>query len=77
MRPHEMFGVVLRVFGIWFLYRGIEYVAVTLLKMADGAVFSPSALTEDKVFAAFYLVLGMIVLGFASHIVHLVYPGER
>ena len=62
MRPHELFGVVLRVFGIWFLYRGIEYVAVTLLKAADGSISSPYTLTEDKVFAAFYLALGMIGL---------------
>ena len=77
MRPHEMFGVVLRGFGVWFLYRGIDYVAVTLLKTAEGSISSPSTLTEDKMFAAFYLALGMIVLGFASHIVHLVYPGDR
>jgi len=77
MRPHEMFGVVLRGFGVWFLYRGIEYVAVTLLKTAEGSISSPYTLTEEKILAAFYLALGMIVLGFASHIVRLVYPGER
>ena len=77
MRPHEMFGVVLRGFGVWFLFRGIEYVTVTLLKTVDGSISSPSTLTEDKVFAALYLALGLIVLGFASYIVHLVYPGER
>ena len=77
MRPHEMFGVVLRGFGIWFLYRGIEYVAVTLLKTAEASISSPYTLTDEKILAAFYLALGMIVLGFASHIVRLVYPGER
>lgn len=77
MRPHEMFGVVLRGFGVWFLYRGIDYAVMTLLKTAEGSISSPITLTEEKVFAGFYLALGMIVLGLASHIVHLVYPGER
>jgi hypothetical protein len=77
MRPHEMFGVVLRGFGVWFLYRGIDFVAMTLLKTTEGSISSPYTLIEEKVLAAFYLALGMIVLGFASHIIHLIYPGER
>lgn len=77
MRPHEMFGVVLRGFGVWFLFRGIEYAALTLVKTVEGSFPAPSTLTEDKVFAVLYLALGMIVLGFASQIVRLVYPSER
>jgi len=76
MRPHELFGVVLRGFGVWFLYRCLDYVVGTLLKAAYGSFFPSSTLTEEKVFAAFYLALGVIVLGFASRITRLIYPGS-
>ena len=73
MRPRELFGVVLRVLGIWFLTRGAYYTFFTVLKSAGVPTSSEVPVTEDKLIAAFYFVIGLIILILGDHIVRLIY----
>jgi hypothetical protein len=72
MQPRDLFGVALRVLGIWFLseagYRGVYL----LLKLLDR--FSNNVpTTADKLLVGFYLLLALVLLTGANGIVRLCY----
>lgn len=76
MQSRDLFGVALRVMGVWFLYQA-AYGAVFLAMQLSQIVNSYGAQgTEGKILIAFHLLVALILLAFAEKIVGLVY-GSR
>lgn len=73
MGARDLFGVALRILGVWFLSQA-GYNLVLLTGKLQG--FWPTSTTEPglyKVFIAFYLVAAFILLVLADQIVKMVY----
>jgi hypothetical protein len=76
MQTRDLFGVALRVLGVWFLCQAGSYAVLTVLKLAGGLMTSvPTA--EDKIFCGFYLLLAFVLLAGTEKIVNLFYGACR
>lgn len=77
MRARDLFGVGLRLMGVWFLYNA-SYAGFYLgMKQANLPLNSQVSMTQDKLLVAFYLTLGFILLVLANKIVALCYGPDR
>jgi hypothetical protein len=77
MRPRDLFGVALRVLGVWFVYMS-AYVGLYLaMKESAMAINSQVSTTQDKLLIGFYLALAFILLVLPNHIVALCYGPEN
>lgn len=78
MEPRDLFGVGVRLTGVYFLsqvvYWGFWAVAKTETKDVIGNPNIPAS--EDAAYALVYLVIGFLLIALADHIVLLVY-GRR
>jgi hypothetical protein len=73
MRSHDYFGVALRVFGIWFLYKAGYDIVFLGVKLAGLVPNSLTSTSEYKWFIAYYLAAALIAFVYTDHIVKLIY----
>jgi len=79
MRPRDLFGVGIRLIGLYFLsqafYWGFWLIAKT---QTHGALGNPKiSAGEDAAYALLYLVLGLLLMVLADHIVLICYGPQR
>ena len=72
MRPRDLFGVGLRVLGIWFL-SDAGYRSVFLLMKLQARYSNDVPATADKLLIGFYLLLALVLLAGANSIIKLCY----
>jgi hypothetical protein len=77
MRPRDLFGVALRVLGVWFLYDACYAGLYLVMKEADMQLNSQVSVTQDKLLVGFYLALAFVLLVLANRIVALCYGPDR
>jgi hypothetical protein len=77
MRPRDLFGVALRVLGVWFLYNACYAGLYLGMKEAAMPLNSAVSVTQDKLLVGFYGVLAFVLLVLADHIVKLCYGPAR
>ena len=78
MQGRELFGVALRVLGIWFLYSAGN--ALLNLLLRTGTVISSTAnqMTVDRLYVAYYLLLAIFLIRFADPITKAIYrPADK
>jgi hypothetical protein len=73
MNPREMFGVGLRLMGVWFVYMGACAALYLVMKEAALPLASQVSATQDKLLVGFYLALAFILLVLPVRIVALCY----
>jgi hypothetical protein len=80
MKPSDLYGVVIRVFGLYILLRGLWRVWWAALLQTGAAKSDPmatDAVINDYLFeGAAWFMLGMILMRCASWIVAFSYPKE-
>jgi hypothetical protein len=76
MQPRDLFGVALRMLGIWFLsdagYRGVYLILKIQAKLS-----SEVPATADKLLIGFYVLMALILLAGANGIVRLCYGPDK
>lgn len=77
MRARDLFGVGLRLMGVWFLYNACYAGLYLGMKQVDLPLNSQVSMTQDKLLVAFYLALGFVLLVLANRIVALCYGPEK
>ena len=77
MRPRDLFGVALRVLGVWFVTMAAYAALYLVMKESTMAINSQVSATQDKLLVGFYLALAFILLVLPNHIVALCYGPER
>jgi hypothetical protein len=78
MQGRELFGVALRVFGVWFLIQAGVDTVFLLLRTNDVLNGLRSQVTQDKLFIGYYILLAIILIGLADPVVRLVYgPSDK
>ena len=77
MQPRDIFGVALRVLGVWFLYDACYAGLYLAMKQADLPLNSQVSMTQDKLLVGFYLALAFVLLVLANRIVALCYGPEK
>lgn len=77
MRPRDLFGVALRVLGVWFAYMAAYAALYVAMKESGMAINSQISATQDKLLVGFYLALAFILLVLPNHIVALCYGPEK
>jgi hypothetical protein len=73
MRPRDLFGVAVRVIGVWWLTQGCYWGYWAYWKHATDLVNGGIPPAADFGACIGYLIAGMILLVFADHIVRIVY----
>jgi hypothetical protein len=77
MNPRDLFGVALRVLGVWFLYDA-AYAGLYLgMKEASMPLNSAVSPTQDKLLVGFYLAAAFILLILTERIVALAYGPDK
>ncbi|HEX4027929.1 MAG TPA: hypothetical protein VHX18_09930 [Rhizomicrobium sp.] len=77
MRPRDLFGVALRVLGVWFVYNACYAGFFLGMKEANLPLNSQVSMTQDKLLVGFYLALAFVLLALADRIVALCYGPDR
>ena len=77
MKPRDLFGVALRVLGVWFVYMAAYAALYVAMKESAMAINSQVSATQDKLLVGFYLALAFILLVLPNHIVALCYGPEK
>jgi hypothetical protein len=77
MRPRDLFGVALRVLGVWFVYMAAYAALYVAMKESTMAINSQVSATQDKLLVGFYLALAFILLVLPNHIAALCYGPEK
>jgi hypothetical protein len=77
MQPRDLFGVALRVLGVWFLYDAFNAGLYLVMKEANLPLNSQVSMTQDKLLVGFYLALAFVLLVLANRIVALCYGPDR
>jgi len=74
MRPRDLFGVAVRVIGLWFLTQSAYWFFWAAVKSHNPGMGNPNiSIPEDLAYAILYLALGGIMLLLADPIVWFVY----
>ena len=73
MHPRDLFGVALRVLGVWFLYNACYAGLYLGMKEAELPLNSVVSAAQDKLLVGFYGALAFILLAFADRIARLFY----
>ena len=76
MQPRDLFGVALRVLGIWFLSDAAYRCVYLILKVQESFTNQVPA-TADKLLIGLYFLMALILLAGASGIVRLCYGPDR
>jgi hypothetical protein len=77
MHPRDIFGVALRVLGVWFVYDACYAGLYLVMKQVDLPLNSQVSMTQDKLLVGFYLALAFVLLILTNRIVALCYGPER
>lgn len=77
MRAKDLFGVGLRLMGVWFLYDACYAGLYLGMKEASLPLNSQVSMTQDKLLVAFYLALAFVLLVLADRIVAVCYGPDR
>jgi hypothetical protein len=77
MQGRELFGVALRLLGVWFLVQAGVYTVFLFLRTSDVLTGLRSQATQDKLFIGYYILVAIILIGLADHIVRLVYGSAK
>jgi hypothetical protein len=77
MRAKDLFGVGLRLMGMWFLYDACYAGLYLGMKEASLPLNSQVSMTQDKLLVAFYLALAFVLLILADRIVAVCYGSDR
>lgn len=77
MQPRDLFGVALRVLGVWFVTMAAYAALYVVMKESAMAINSQVSATQDKLLVGFYLALAFILLVLPNHIVALCYGPEK
>jgi hypothetical protein len=77
MKPRDLFGVALRVLGVWFLYDAANAGLYLGMKEAALGINSQVSMPQDKLLVGFYLALAFILLILTDKIVALCYGPDR
>jgi hypothetical protein len=73
MGPRDLFGVGLRLLGVWFAYMAAYAGLFLAMKESAMPINSQVSVTQDKLLVGFYLALAFILLVLTEHIVRLCY----
>jgi hypothetical protein len=77
MTGRDMFAVIIRGFGAYFIYRAIDG-GVALIVVACGFDFHlKNAAATDSFFYLSYFLIGALLIFWADRLAGLVYRGER
>ncbi|HWM61683.1 MAG TPA: hypothetical protein VNN98_05995 [Rhizomicrobium sp.] len=77
MNPRDLFGVALRMLGVWFVYNA-AYAGLYLAMKEEAMPFNSTvSATQDKLLVGFYLALAFILLVLPNHVVALCYGPEK
>jgi hypothetical protein len=77
MRPRDLFGVGLRLLGVWFVYDACYAGLYLGMKQANLPLNSQVSVTQDKLLVGFYLALAFVLLILTDKIVTLCYGPEK
>ena len=77
MRPRDLFGVGLRLLGVWFVYDACYAGLYLSMKQANLPLNSQVSVTQDKLLIGFYLALAFVLLILTDKIVTLCYGPEK
>jgi hypothetical protein len=73
MRARDLFGVGLRLMGVWFFYNASYAGLYLFMKEQNLPLNSQVSMTQDKLLVGFYLALAFVLLILADRIVALCY----
>jgi hypothetical protein len=73
MEARDLFGVALRVLGVWFLFLAGYDAALLTAKLQGLMPTSTTPIGEYKFIIAYYLLAAFVVLVLADHIVNMAY----
>ena len=73
MQARDLFGVALRVLGVWFLIQAATDAVFLSLRLAGVIDNIGNRVTQDKLFIAFYVLVALLLIVFADHLVGLSY----
>lgn len=74
MRPRDLFGVAVRVIGLWSLTQAVYWFFWAAVKSHAPSLGNPNiSVPEDMAYATLYLLLGGLMIFLADPIVWLVY----
>jgi hypothetical protein len=73
MRPRDLFGVAVRVIGLWEIIDGTYSAFWGVLKYHTGVGSADIKPTDHYAFGIYYAAVGLLLLLFADPIVWLVY----
>jgi hypothetical protein len=76
MQGRDVFGALLRILGIWFLYQAAYYAVFLAMKLGGQYVNAVPA-WQEKLFIGLYLLLGFIAIAGADKITNLLYGKAR
>jgi len=77
MTPRDLFGVALRVLGVWFVYMAAYAALFLIMKETAMPINSQVSATQDKLLVGFYLAAAFILLILPNHIVALCYGPDK
>ena len=73
MRPRDLFGVAVRVIGMWLLTQAAYWAYFAVLKSSPGLGNPNIPQAEDVAMAAYYCCAGLLLIVLADTIVRAVY----
>jgi hypothetical protein len=76
MQGRDLFGAMLRVLGIWFLYQAAYY-AIFLTMKLEGQYLNAIPTSQEKLLIGLYLALGFFAIAGADRITSLLYGKAR
>jgi hypothetical protein len=76
MQARDLFGVALRVLGVWFLIQAATDAVFLSLRLGGIIDNIGGRVLQDKFFIAFYVFVALLLIVFADHLVGLSY-GRR
>ena len=77
MRPRDLFGVGLRLLGVWFVYDACYAGLYLGMKQANLPLNSQVSVTQDKLLVGFYLALAFVLLILTDKIIALFYGPDK
>ena len=77
MAARDLFGVGLRLMGVWFFYNACYAGLYLGMKQGDLPLNSQVSMTQDKLLVGFYLALAFALLVLTNRIVALCYGPDK
>ena len=73
MQARDLFGVALRILGIWFLVQAGLYAVFLAMRLTGQTLNAATPMVEEKLLIGFYLAIGFILLAATDKIIRLFY----